>query len=154
MVIMTVLMCVGVASCSKDDEDDEPKYPVAEFYYKGSCIGTLNKEKNYGKIEIQEPLIGKVGEKIEIETRLISGTGIFLYDINLPSNYISITDTYEEDVTIGSKQIKQLGIFSFEINQKMNNDKLILDFRACDNNGPSRPSIFTDFIITINILGE
>lgn len=153
IIIITIPLWGGFVSCS-DDVDEGPRFPVVEFYYKGNCIGIINEGNQYGNIEILEPLVGRIGEKIEIETRLISGTSVFLYNNDFPE-YISVKDTHERDLTIGSTQIRELSTFSFEINRnKSDNDKFVVDIRAGDNNGPNSPSVFCDFYITINVRGE
>lgn len=162
MVIVTVLMSVGFASCgSDDDEDGVPKFPVVEFYYKGNCIGTINEKNLYGNVEIQDALVGNVGEKIEIEARVISGSGVNLNNSHMESGsrhlpeYITLTQTREENVTIGSKQIPVFKTFSFEINQKRNSiDTFVLEFEAWDNNGSKLETLFSYFYITINVRGE
>lgn len=161
MVIMTVLMWGGFASCSSDDEDGEPKFPVVEFYYKGSCIGTLNEKNLEGNFEIQDILVGNIGEKIEIEARVISGSGVSLENshmgigrLYLPE-YISVSKKREENVTINSKPICIHQTFSIEINKRTIIPRTFqLEFQAWDNNGSNSGTLKSYFYVTFNIKGE
>lgn len=161
MVIMTMLLWVNATSCSSDIEEEGPKFPVVEFYYKGNCIGIINENNQYGSFEIPDSLIGNVGEKIEIEAKVISGGGVSLNNSSMESGslylpkYIKKTESRRENVANNSKQYSEYDIYSLEIIGRTIIPRAIeLEFEAWDNNGPSRETIISYFYITIYIRGE